>query len=221
MRASHADSGARIVATPNPLSQRHLEVLRAALQLFSERGYGGASLRELARRLGMSQPSLYAWVDSKEQLVGQIISHLGADFLTAEPPGALPTRLEEVPRFVVEWVLTVWRKPDYPAFVRFLFVAAAEQPQYRTAIQALYDQGVEIGAELLAGAPIEAGRIDRRMARHLLRLASSGIGLRLIEEHLLYGRRTPSDALLDYAEGIVELLEDAVAHRSRRRAARS
>ena len=34
------------------LSERHLEVLRAALQLFSERGYAGASLRELARRLG-------------------------------------------------------------------------------------------------------------------------------------------------------------------------
>lgn len=202
------------------LSERHLEVLRAALQLFSERGYAGASLRELARRLGISQPSLYSWVDSKEQLVGQIITHLGASLLTSEPPGPLPTRLTEVPRFIVEWVLAIWRKPDYPPFVRFLFVVAAEQPQYRSAIQALYDQGVEVGAQVLIASYSGEREIDARMARHLLRLASSGVGLRLIEEHLLYGRKSASESLHDYAEGVIELLEDALAQRVGKRARR-
>ena len=41
------------------LGERHREVLRVAMHLFAERGYAGASLRELARRLGMQQPSLY------------------------------------------------------------------------------------------------------------------------------------------------------------------
>ena len=210
-----------VVAAAPPPSERHLEVLRAALLLFSERGYAGASLRELARRLGISQPSLYAWVDSKEQLVAQIITHLGGTLLAGDPPGALPARLIDVPRFVVEWVISIWRAPDYQAFVRFLFAIAAEQPQYRGAIQALYDQGVDAGARVLASSPIGAGEIDERGARHLLRLCANGIGLRLIEEYLLYGRRAPSDGMLDYAEEVIALLEDALRQRAARYRKRS
>src|SRR4051794_2593513 len=54
---------------------RREEMLDAGLSLISERGVAGASLRKLAARGGMSQPSLYHYFDSKEELVRQIIEH--------------------------------------------------------------------------------------------------------------------------------------------------
>src|SRR4051812_6281249 len=54
---------------------RREEVLDAGLSLISELGVAGASLRKLAARLGMSQPSLYHYFDSKDELVRQIIEH--------------------------------------------------------------------------------------------------------------------------------------------------
>lgn len=44
------------------------EILRAAEELAREAGLAGLSLRDLARRLGMAAPSLYAYFDSKAEL---------------------------------------------------------------------------------------------------------------------------------------------------------
>ncbi|HEV7126140.1 MAG TPA: TetR/AcrR family transcriptional regulator [Ktedonobacterales bacterium] len=44
-------------------------LLRTAAALFREKGYAGTSTRELAARLGIQQPSLYAHMDKKEDLL--------------------------------------------------------------------------------------------------------------------------------------------------------
>ena len=71
------------------LSDRHREVLREAMRLFAERGYVGTSLRELARRVGMQQPSLYHYFRSKEELVEQILATYGFGGIGNTPPDAL------------------------------------------------------------------------------------------------------------------------------------
>ncbi|MFT7623146.1 MAG: hypothetical protein ACI9WU_002323, partial [Myxococcota bacterium] len=38
----------------NPFTERHQEVLEAAMALIAERGFAGASLRELVRRVSVS-----------------------------------------------------------------------------------------------------------------------------------------------------------------------
>jgi AcrR family transcriptional regulator len=53
---------------------RRAQILREALRLFAEHGVEGASLRELARRVGISQPSLYHYFSSKEALVEAIFA---------------------------------------------------------------------------------------------------------------------------------------------------
>lgn len=52
---------------------RREEILRVALELFSTDGYRGTSLREVARRVGMSLPGLIHHFDSKEQLLIEIL----------------------------------------------------------------------------------------------------------------------------------------------------
>lgn len=48
-------------------------VYRAALDAFVEKGYAGASLREIARRVGIEVASLYNHMSSKEELLFQIL----------------------------------------------------------------------------------------------------------------------------------------------------
>lgn len=48
-------------------------VLRAATQLFGERGYTGTSMRDIAQEVGILPGSLYAHIDSKGALLREII----------------------------------------------------------------------------------------------------------------------------------------------------
>lgn len=47
-------------------------VLEAALKLFAERGYAGASIREIAEAAGMRAASLYAHYPSKEHILAEL-----------------------------------------------------------------------------------------------------------------------------------------------------
>jgi AcrR family transcriptional regulator len=47
---------------------RRLEILQAAWQIADEQGLAAVSLHEVARRVGLRQPSLYAYFDSKSAL---------------------------------------------------------------------------------------------------------------------------------------------------------
>lgn len=68
-------------------AHRREELFRLAARLFSEKGYHGTSMQHLAEGMGILRGSLYAHIDSKEELLFDIVDR-GADrFLT---------RLEEV-----------------------------------------------------------------------------------------------------------------------------
>lgn len=207
-------------AAAEPPSPRHLEVLRAALELFAERGYAGASLRELARRVGMQQPSLYHWFDSKEQLVEQVIVHLGADLLTVFPRVEPPPRLADVPRWVFDYGFAIWAQPRYVTFVRFLLALGIEQPRYRPIIHAVYQRAPAVAIGRLMAPFVEAGEIDDAEAAVLVRLCINAIGLFLLEEKIFYGLDAPSADLLAFAEGAVAFLEGAIEARTKRRRSR-
>ena len=192
-------------------------MLRTALLLFAERGYAGASLRELARRLEVAQPSLYHYFATKEQLVEQIIVHLGADLLSAVPDVPPPTgELEDLPRYAIDAVMGIWDGPNYAAFVQFLFVVAVEQPQLRDAMRALYEKGAATASDLLLAPFVANGQIDEADGRALIRTAVNSVALVQIEERLLYGRTRPSPELRAHAAMTADWLRDAIRHRAKR-----
>jgi AcrR family transcriptional regulator len=49
--------------------KRWAEVVRAAVQVFDERGYQAATLEDIASRVGLLKGSLYYYIDSKEDLL--------------------------------------------------------------------------------------------------------------------------------------------------------
>lgn len=49
--------------------ERRTQILDAACRVFSEKGFAGASMRDIAREVGVTEGLLYHYFDSKEQLI--------------------------------------------------------------------------------------------------------------------------------------------------------
>ena len=54
------------------LSERKQQILHAARDLFSHKGYGAASMRDLAKAMDIKPASLYSHYDSKEDILWEI-----------------------------------------------------------------------------------------------------------------------------------------------------
>ncbi|CAN5150321.1 TetR/AcrR family transcriptional regulator [soil metagenome] len=64
-------------------SRTREDVVRAASRLFASRGYHGTSMRDLAREVGVLGSSLYSHIDSKEDLLVEIVEIGAALFRSA------------------------------------------------------------------------------------------------------------------------------------------
>lgn len=74
-------------------ADRRAEILASAIKVFSEAGFHGGSLREIAERVGLSQPGLLHHFASKEQLLEAVLTH--RDDLARDRMGPeLPTGIE-------------------------------------------------------------------------------------------------------------------------------
>jgi TetR/AcrR family transcriptional regulator, cholesterol catabolism regulator len=62
-------------AADSPFDRRLAKVLEHAAQIFCEKGYEGASMRDLSRAAGMSLAGLYHYFASKEELLYLIQKH--------------------------------------------------------------------------------------------------------------------------------------------------
>lgn len=62
-------------------SPRHAEMLTAAARLFSQRGYHGTSMQDLADALGLQRGSLYAHIEGKEELLFDVVMEGAHRFL--------------------------------------------------------------------------------------------------------------------------------------------
>src|SRR5947209_16453108 len=62
-------------APDSPFDRRLAKVLEHAAHIFCEKGYEGASMRDLSRAAGMSLAGLYHYFESKEELLYRIQKH--------------------------------------------------------------------------------------------------------------------------------------------------
>ncbi|MDF3067828.1 MAG: TetR family transcriptional regulator [Polyangiaceae bacterium] len=191
---------------------RRDEVLDAGLTLISELGVAGASLRKLAAKLGMSQPSLYHYFDSKDALVQQIIEHCANNMLEAATHVQFPRGIEDIPRFARDAALALWATDQHPRFVRFMFVVAIESPEHRARIQRVFEERLYPGFGVLADA---YGRdpAEREDLRLMVRSIVYAMGLALLEERALFGAPGPSADLLRMGDFIVRASERVLGSR--------
>ena len=137
------------------MATRRTELRREAARLFAERGYHGTSIGDLAEALGVQKATLYAYIESKQDLLYQTMRD-GADAFH----GALDTIPERLPAvekiqlalrahlrvvaeqldiatvFVQEWRYLEGERRDE---------IVAERRRYEDRIRALFREGRELG----------------------------------------------------------------------------
>jgi AcrR family transcriptional regulator len=57
-------------------AQKRREILDAAAEVFFLRGYDAGTTKEIATRVGLSQPSIYHYVGSKQRLLEEIVAEV-------------------------------------------------------------------------------------------------------------------------------------------------
>ena len=128
-------------------------LLRVATKTFTERGYDGTSMEDLARRLGITKSAIYHHVDGKEELL-RLATDRALDGLSAVTDeaaamdGPAIDRLEHVVRRSVEVLV------DELAFVTLLLRVRGNTPVERRAIARRREIDHAIGA-LVARAEAE------------------------------------------------------------------
>jgi AcrR family transcriptional regulator len=88
---------------------RKQQILDAAVRLFYEVGYEGASLRDLATRVGINKATIYHYFESKEEILFHIVKQVGDELLegvrqAARGSGAPLDVLEAMVRFQIGYV---------------------------------------------------------------------------------------------------------------------
>ena len=97
--ASDLGSGRRPLRPPLMVTTRNSrsDVVAAAGRLFAERGYHGTSMRDLGRELGLLGSSLYAHVESKQDLLVEVVEE-GARLFQDSAEEALAPGWDRTPR---------------------------------------------------------------------------------------------------------------------------
>jgi TetR/AcrR family transcriptional regulator, cholesterol catabolism regulator len=147
------------------VSTRRTDLTRAAARLFAEKGYHGTSIGDLAQAMGVRKGSLYAHIESKEDLLWDVASegaerfHAALDGVAEDGPAVERIRaaLRAHLRVVAEQVDTAtvfvreWRYLEGGRRERFL----DERRRYEERWRALFRDGVEHG-ELRTDLDIDA-----------------------------------------------------------------
>jgi AcrR family transcriptional regulator len=163
------------------------QVLDATLALAEERGLDAVSMREVARRLGVTPMALYRHVGDKQALLDGVVERLLDEL--PEPDASLPAeeRLRVLARALRE---TAGRHPD--AFL-MLLRRPATTPASLRARERVY------AALREAGVPADlVPRVERLLSTFMLGFAASEAGGR-------FGQHAPEvlDEDLAWAEGLL------------------
>lgn len=163
--------------------QRRGAILAAAMAVFLEQGYVGASMDEIVRRAGGSKRTLYRYFGSKEELFGEIVTGLATQMIAPldADVGAGRTVPEALNRLGQQY-LKVLLRPDSLALFR---IVVAEGVRFPELAETFYRCGPGFAADRLADYLREQQRqgiiaIDHieLAARQFISLVRSDIHLR-------------------------------------------
>ncbi len=174
--------------------ERAREVFQAGLELVAERGIAGASLRRLAARLGLSQPSLYHYFKSKDELIDHLAVYGAQHMVRSMDMARLPTiPLCQIPHVVKDAIIELYRGERHVTYVKFLFVVAIESPRHREVIRHVFEEHLlrETGSEMDPFMQMHP-QLAHDLAQALFFLAR-GVGLALMEDRIMFGLDEPSE----------------------------
>lgn len=155
---------------------------RAALEVFAERGYYGASIDEIARRAGVTAPVIYDHFASKLDLHRRLLERTRDELLQmwrASLSGDGPAA-QRIPRALDAWASYVEEHPYAP---RMFFHETTGDPEIRAVHREVQAEAVAALGRILGGEPGAeriAGSADHEaleMAAEVIRSGLTGLAI--------------------------------------------
>ena len=184
------------------MATRRSELTREAARLFAEKGYHGTSVGDLAKAMGVQKGSLYAHIDSKQDLLWEIASggaaafHAALDAVPEDAPaverirlaiashlGVVAEQLDVATVFTREWrYLTderreafVAERRRYEERIRDLFREGREQGELRSDLDETAAGLLFLSAANWAYTWLQPGRDTTDLAERFFRLLVDGM----------------------------------------------
>jgi len=190
-------SSAADVAAPSTRER----ILAEALNLFAQSGYGGASMRELARRVGVRESSLYNHFPGKAAILEAIVSEHG--------PASSASRLEE-PRyrqlrkdpaaFCRQFALDLvdqWSDPREHQFQKVITAERNRVPGIRAKFaDQFYSREQRLMTDYFRGFAL-AGLISTTDPREMARLFAAGLIYIRLEHYVMGAQSSPHDKVME------------------------
>jgi TetR/AcrR family transcriptional repressor of mexJK operon len=150
-------------STPSPaLSPRDEEILRAAYDAFTELGFHGATMLDVARRARASKATLYARFASKEALFAALVewgTRQGTEALDAIANDQSLDPVTALQRYATQ-LLTLMLQPDRLALYRIALGEGERSPEAGRILSSFTrDHGFRLGHRL-ARRLVQAGLIE-------------------------------------------------------------
>ncbi len=129
------------------------DIITIAGDLFSERGYHGTSMRELAKSLDLQGASLYSHITSKEDVLWEIVKRGASEFLASAQSVPQDIPVEEQMEQLVRGHLGVVAHKLHDATVFFQewkFLDASRRAyitEQRNTYEAYFRRGIEEGIQ--------------------------------------------------------------------------
>lgn len=136
-------------------------LVEAAAEVFSERGYDGAGVQEIARRAGLTTGAIYGRYSGKAELLREAIESRSTDeldelFNQHRFEGHVSDVIKVAGAHLVERDA---QRDDEGALLLEAFVAARRDPEIRVAVKALVEDRAARLAEIIEAAKVD-GSID-------------------------------------------------------------
>jgi AcrR family transcriptional regulator len=153
--------------TRNPHASRE-SILQAAAELFSQRGYAGVGVDELANRSGIAKTAIYHHFGNKDGLLAAVVARTAAAWIEGirQSSSEASYPFERLDRALAGMRTMLEEKPWILKLVQILALEVADQkPEIRATLQALFRRATEAiveGMQEAMGAPVpNAERIGK------------------------------------------------------------
>jgi AcrR family transcriptional regulator len=185
---------------PDPLAK--VTLLRAAEEVFAERGLVGAKVEDITRRAGLSKGAFYLHFESKEAALKQVVeSFLARCGSLLAPPSAYP-ELPEDPAEALDFAIErdvqifefLWQNR---ATLRILSTCGGTYDYLVQAFRAEMDQKTREWVEHWRRAELFRAEVDPELGATLMGGAYNELVVRM---HGHEGKRPPLETWLEFAQ---------------------
>jgi AcrR family transcriptional regulator len=161
--------------TVKTVEDRREQIMEAALRVFANKGFTGASNKDIAREAGITPGLIYHYFESKEALLKAIFDDRSPQrIVRSNPEQILGLPPKQFLRLVVRQMLTVVEDEKYMELLRVYLPEAIYHPESVPIGTASFDEGTHFVEGYLA-AKMESGELCKMDPSLVTRLVMGSV----------------------------------------------